>query len=189
MSEPSTAIRIILAGEAALLIELGQAISPETTDRVLRLTSALEAADLPGVTDLAPGYVTVLVLFDPAIADADALVHDLARLAAGVDQTPLPPGKLVTVPVTYGGDLGPDLADVAAHAGLSEAEVAARHAAVEYRVACPGFVPGWAYLGGLPPELTTPRRSSPRTRVPSVRSRSAAPRPASIPSRPPAVGT
>ena len=159
-----TAIRS--AGEAAVLIELGDAIAPEITDRVLRLTAALEAAAIPGVTDLAPGYVTVLVLFDPAMIDADALTEVVRQLAAAADQSPLPPGKVVTIPVAYGGDLGPDLADVAAHAGLTTQEVVARHAEAEYRVACPGFVPGWAYLGGLPSELATPRRTTPRTRVP-----------------------
>ncbi|HZW52205.1 MAG TPA: 5-oxoprolinase subunit PxpB, partial [Rudaea sp.] len=73
----------------------------------------------------------------------------------------------IEIAVTYGGQCGPDLADVAAHTGLSEEEVVARHGAAEYRVAMLGFTPGFAYLLGLDPALHMPRRATPRTRVPA----------------------
>jgi biotin-dependent carboxylase-like uncharacterized protein len=73
----------------------------------------------------------------------------------------------VVIPVTYGGDAGPDLLDVARRAGLSPAEVIQRHAGARYQVGAIGFSPGFAFLIGLPPELATPRRSSPRTAVPA----------------------
>jgi KipI family sensor histidine kinase inhibitor len=166
VSAPAS-LRIRPAGESAILVELADAISQEATDRVLRLTAAVEAAALAGVTDLAPGYVTLLVMFDPAVTAADALAQQVTRLAATSADAPLPSGKIATFPVSYGGEHGPDLERVAAHAGLSKAEVIARHAAADYRVACPGFVPGWAYLTGLPAELATPRQTAPRTRVPA----------------------
>jgi KipI family sensor histidine kinase inhibitor len=36
-----------------------------------------------------------------------------------------------------------------------------------YRVLFLGFAPGFGYLGGLPPALAIPRRSSPREHVPA----------------------
>lgn len=72
----------------------------------------------------------------------------------------------VRVPVVYGGKHGPDLEDVARQAGLEPREVASRHAAGLYRVYLLGFAPGFAYLGGLDPTLATPRRQTPRPRVP-----------------------
>jgi KipI family sensor histidine kinase inhibitor len=71
------------------------------------------------------------------------------------------------VPVRYGGPDGPDLAEVAARTGHSEADVVRLHAAVEYRVFCVGFVPGFPYLGLVPEELALPRRATPRLRVPA----------------------
>ncbi|MEI7024979.1 5-oxoprolinase subunit PxpB [Paenibacillus sp. y28] len=84
----------------------------------------------------------------------------------------LPPGgegadcRLVRLPVCYGGEYGPDLAFVALHTGLSEREVIRRHSEAEYKVYMIGFAPGFPYLGGLPPELSAPRRSQPRPEVP-----------------------
>lgn len=159
--------RIVPAGEAALLIEFDGEIGDAATDRVLRLTAALDGANLPGVIDRVPGYTTFLVLFDPDIVDADALSETLLRLDRDAASAPLAPGRLVTIPVAYGGEFGPDLEGLADRARLTEAEVIARHSGAAYRVACVGFVPGFAYLVGLPPELASPRRSSPRTRVPA----------------------
>ncbi len=65
----------------------------------------------------------------------------------------------------YGGEAGPDLADVAARAGIGADEAAARHAAGGYTVAMLGFAPGFPYLLGLDPSLATPRHATPRTRV------------------------
>ena len=67
----------------------------------------------------------------------------------------------------YGGEHGPDLGDVAAFAGLSEAEVVAKHVAVFYRVFMMGFVPGFPYMGTVDATIAVPRRTTPRVRVPA----------------------
>lgn len=116
----------------------------------------------------------------PEIEDvipADGSLLLVLRRGAGVSgelwsalETPLPTatgveGRLHRVAVRYGGKWGPDLADLAESAGLSEDEWIARHAAAEYRVAFLGFQPGFPYLTGLPHALRAPRRAEPRTRV------------------------
>ena len=73
----------------------------------------------------------------------------------------------IEIPVCYGSDFGPDLDALAAHTKLDVREVIARHTGAEYRVAMLGFMPGFPYLLGLDPGLHTPRRSTPRTRVPA----------------------
>jgi KipI family sensor histidine kinase inhibitor len=75
--------------------------------------------------------------------------------------------RLVEIPVRYGGESGPDLADVARHAGLSEERVVELHSAGEYLVYFVGFATCFPYLGGLPPELATPRLAAPRKYVPA----------------------
>ena len=87
-------------------------------------------------------------------------------------------GRLVTIPVCYGGDFGPDLPFVAKHAGLTEAEVIALHTGREYRIYMLGFLPGFPYLGGLDERLFTPRLNTPRTAIPAGAVASAASRPA-----------
>ncbi len=159
--------RIVPAGEAALLVELGDEIGEAATDRVLRLANALDDLAMPGIIDRVPGYTTLLVVFDPASIDPDRLSETLVRLDRDAISVPLAPGRLVTIPVAYGGDFGPDLKSVAKRTGLSEADVIERHSGASYRAGCVGFVPGFAYLVGLPPKLDTPRRSTPRSRVPA----------------------
>src|SRR5690606_16896708 len=79
----------------------------------------------------------------------------------------LPPGRRIEVPVCSGGEYGPDLAGVAAHAGLSESAAIARHSAPDYVVAMIGFLPGFPYLLGLDPALSIPRLATPRPEVPA----------------------
>lgn len=153
--------------ESGLLVELGDAIDPATVARVMALTAAIDAAAPPGLLEVVPSYTTVLLSFDPAVVDGEALAATVRHLDASPVARTAAPARLVTIPVVYGGKAGPDLGDVAAHAGLPADEVVRRHAAAEYVVACMGFAPGFGFLVGLPPELATPRRADPRTRVPA----------------------
>lgn len=73
----------------------------------------------------------------------------------------------ITIPVHYGGNAGPDLKAAAQCCGLSPDEFVRRHSAIEYSVQNLGFMPGFAYLGGLDPALHLPRKTTPATRVPA----------------------
>jgi KipI family sensor histidine kinase inhibitor len=95
------------------------------------------------------------------------LVTTLHSLTNCLDEVPLPKGRLVNIPVHYGGDFGPDLDNVADLLGLTPEEVIERHTSATYRVAFLGFLAGFPYLTGLPRALAVPRLSTPRRRVPS----------------------
>jgi KipI family sensor histidine kinase inhibitor len=129
------------------------------------LTRALEG--VRGILNLHPAYASLLVEFDPRLRDhaqIEALVRERAEseVAGSHGQEE----RLVEIPVRYGGEFGPDLADVARHTGLTPERVVEMHASAEYLVYFLGFAPGFAYLGGLPDELATPRLAAPRKRVP-----------------------
>ncbi|MGC9456246.1 MAG: 5-oxoprolinase subunit PxpB [Halothiobacillaceae bacterium] len=135
----------------------------------LRATAAF-LRDFPDYREVVPGYDTIYVrLADPATALDRAtgqLVSRLETLHAG----PLPDlsaGRLHELPVRYGGASGPDLVRVAERAGLTCAEVIARHAGQVYRVYAVGFMPGFAYLGLADPAIATPRLATPRAQVPA----------------------
>ena len=153
------------ASDHSMLVKVGAGISVEAHRRVRGVFEALRRSPLPGVANLHPAYASVLISYDPAAVGRDDLrarVAERVRAAAGLE-VGAPP--VYEIPVVYGGDCGPDLAAVAAHCGLPADEVARRHAAGEYYVAFLGFSPGFPYLGGLPAEITAPRRATPRTRV------------------------
>jgi len=109
--------------------------------------------------------VSLLVDFDPlklTHQDVTDLIESLAsnRLTAAADNS-----VIVTIPVCYDAEFGPDLADVAAHSGLSTDEVVRLHSGAIYRVCFLGFTGGFAYLGGMPEALHTPRLATPRRAV------------------------
>lgn len=158
-------MRLIAAGDRALLVRTGASLSPGAYRRALRLWQALVAARLPGVVDLVLAYASVLVHFDPLITDTSPLSEHIRAVYARMSRARMTPGRLVTIPVRYGGADGPDLEDVAAYTSLTPNEVIRQHARPVYRVYFLGFTAGFPYLGGLPAALTTPRLDAPRTRV------------------------
>jgi KipI family sensor histidine kinase inhibitor len=147
-------------GESALLVETDSAEGAQA------LAAGLRDDPIHGVTAGVPGLASLLVELDPLGADVAAVREELRRRM----ETPAmhaEAGRLRQIPVVYGGEMGPDLPDVAALTGLSVAEVVARHAAAELRVLFDGFAPGFAYLGELPADLRVPRLDRPRTRTPA----------------------
>lgn len=158
---------IVAASDHALLVRFGDAIDERAGVRVLALYRALSGDPPRGVVDLHPAYASLLVRFDPAVVMPGAVEAAVRAACADAADGGGVTGRLVEVPVRYGGDDGPDLADVARLSGLSPDELVARHAAAPYRVAFLGFAPGFPYLTGLPRELHVPRLASPRTRVPA----------------------
>ncbi len=154
------------AGDGALSVEFAPEISPAVNRRVRALLAALDADPPPGLLDLVPAYRTLLIVYDPLRLSHAALLDRLRALDTATDAPP-PVGRRVVLPIAYGGEFGPDLAAVAAHAGLTPEEVIARHGAGRYLVYFLGFSPGFPYLGGLDPALATPRLPEPRTSVPA----------------------
>ena len=157
--------RLLPCGDAALTVEFGEAIDPGLNARVLALDARINEG-VAGVVETVPTYRSLLVHYDPVATDFDTLSDALARLAAHLPDHAAK-GRLWRVPVVYGGAFGIDLADTAARHGFTEAELIERHAAPVYRVYMIGFLPGFAYLGGLDPAIATPRRDSPRLKTPA----------------------
>jgi len=153
-------------GDRSLLVELGEKIAPDVNRRVQEFMLRLQHARLPGVRELAPGYRSLLVVFDPLTIAPAELKERITEVAGRPGSAELPQAKLITVPVFYGGDYGPDLEGVADHLGISTDEVIRLHTETIYRVYMIGFTPGYPYMGELPAALAVPRRSTPRTRVP-----------------------
>ena len=151
-----------------LLVELEPAIDPVINERAILLASRIRDRRARGVRDVAPGYSTLGIHYDPLQTDLAALeaaieteFASLASLDAVVDR------PAIEIPVTYGGVHGPDLDAVAAHAGCTTADVIARHSQRTYRVYMLGFVPGFAYMGRVDPTIAAPRHRVPRERVPA----------------------
>lgn len=156
-------IRFLPAGECAVVIELGNAIDPDLSARVLALDEALSERPFPGYLEAVPSYRSLLVFLDPRQASLDSVREHVRAL--GVKRSPKRGRKreVKRVPTVYDGE---DLEEVARLVGVSPDEVVRLHSEREYLVYMVGFTPGFAYMGSTHEKLDLPRRSSPRTRVP-----------------------
>ena len=156
-----------LCGKADAPAVFDERIDPEINARAVALADALRVVPIGGVRDVVPTYRTVTVFFDPLKTEYDELVHRLEREAANTPPAAETASSSIRIPVRYGGAFGPDLAAVAAFAGLAESDVVALHVSTPYRVFMLGFVAGFAYMGAVDERIAMPRRATPRVRVPA----------------------
>jgi inhibitor of KinA len=160
-------VRILPAGDAALLVEFPARIDPLINELAVALARIIREWHLAAIRDVVVGYASVTVYFDPRLTRAVALLEELHRAARVLPEHAREAANLIDVPVCYGGNLGPDLASIAAVAKATEDEVIALHCAPTYRVYLVGFVPGFPYMASVHPRLAVGRRHTPRTRVPA----------------------
>lgn len=158
--------RIEPAGAEALLLVLADAPDEHLPARIAALAERIRHHCGACLTDLVPGWTTLLVHYDLTRTDRRQLAGRLQALLDAWQAEPVVEtvGRLHEIPIWYAGE---DLSAVAAACGLDEAEVIRLHSAGEYRVGAIGFAPGFAYLGTLDARLALPRRATPRVRVPA----------------------
>lgn len=162
-------MRFLTAGETGLAVEFGNSIDETVNAQVTRLNDWLNGAGkLAGIIETIPTYRSVMVVFEPELLQRWALeAHINTKVESLLTEATEEGGRLIRVPVCYGGEFGPDLEDVAAHAGLSAADVISRHCLPRYLIYMIGFLPGFPYLGGLDKSIACPRLSAPRTHIPA----------------------
>jgi len=165
---PDDSVRIEVAGENALIVYMGDTLSPAVAGRVQRMSQQLSERLADQLVDMVPSYASVLVIYRPDRIRADELrkhVEEFGKAASEPMTNEF--GRLVRLPVWYGPEAGPDLMALAESNGLTPDEVVQRHHAREYRVYAIGFAPGFAYLGEVDEAIARPRLATPRQHVPA----------------------
>jgi inhibitor of KinA len=160
-------MKIVSASDSSLLVVLGDVLSLDNHERVMSLFLALQQLNDPRIRNLHPAYASILIDIDPlrmSHEEAASLLENLAVPKMTQYQRPV---NIVTIPVCYDLEFGPDLEDIANHAKIPAREAIRLHSSATYRVHFLGFTPGFAYLGGLPEPLHMPRLSRPRRQVPA----------------------
>ena len=164
--------RFFPMGDQALIVEFGDRVDPALSSQIAAVALRLRETRPIGVLDIVPAYATLALHYDPAAVGAgtspyEALVETIESWLKTQTAASSSSGRLIEIPVCYGGAFGEDLEALALSRNLSVEEVIAIHSGSDYYVHMLGFVPGFAYLGGLDARLATPRRDTPRPRVPA----------------------
>jgi KipI family sensor histidine kinase inhibitor len=158
-------VRILTAGDSSLLVEFGHEISPEINRKISSTVQLMKEQHIEGIVDVIPTYCSLLVNYDPLVIS----YKDLKKRLEGLVKVDVRSGEgkktIVEIPVCYGGEYGPDIANIAEHAGLTEEEVIQIHSSKDYLIYMLGFLPGFTYLGGLDERIHTPRLASPRIKI------------------------
>ena len=154
------------ASDCSLLVRMASEITPAANRQVLRLFRQLHAAQVPGVKSYSPSYVSLTIRFDPRITDHVTLQSIVQQAVNASDsQDSAVAVTLHTLPVCYAAQYAPDLREVAQRLGLAVNDVIEMHSGQRWTVYFLGFLPGFAYMGDLPPNLHVPRRANPRPTV------------------------
>ncbi|RIX60500.1 5-oxoprolinase subunit PxpB [Paenibacillus nanensis] len=171
-------------GDSCILFRLGEGIDECTHRLVMAAVGRIEADRFAGYVECVPAFASVAVYYEPAAvwrsrtpeefacrSVYEIVLGRLTKLLDGLLQDAErfsdSPGRIVTIPVCYGGSFGPDLEHVANHCGLSPQQIIDLHSGGLYLVHMIGFAPGFPYLGGMPRQLAVPRRETPRAVIPA----------------------
>ena len=162
-------MKLLLLGDSAVSAQFGEEICPEINQQVTALRDALEEAaakgEIQGLGEMVPTYCALLINYNPLVLSYDELSAKLEELSQGLVVKSDTDRQVVEIPVAYGGEYGPDLAEVAAAHGMTEQQVIDIHSQPEYPIYMLGFVAGFPYLGGMSEKIATPRKESPRLKI------------------------
>lgn len=159
----NTQLRFSRLGESAILLDAASNILADDVQRRI-WELARSVGQWPEIREVVPGMNNLLVVFDAMQSDPAELEACL-RQAWGTSLPEAKAGRVIEIPVDYGGKAGIDLAFVAERSGLAVEDVVQMHAEADYLVYALGAQPGFGYLAGLDDRIATPRREVPRTRV------------------------
>ncbi|MHB1683923.1 MAG: 5-oxoprolinase subunit PxpB [Bacilli bacterium] len=153
-------------GEAAIVIKFGETIDEQTNRLVVSFSRHIETCSIPGMIEQVPSLNSITLFYDVMQQNYTEIEQSLRDMLRTFEVAHTDAGRIVEIPVCYGGDFGPDLSHVADYHNLTEEEVIRIHAEPIYLVYMIGFAPGFPYLGGLSEKIATPRRESPRVQIP-----------------------
>lgn len=158
-------VRYLVSGDCAVCVEFGNAISPDINKKIRAFKIAVEKSGIPGIVETVPTYRSLLVHYQPEVIGFKELTGEFEKLMGDLSSIPIPPPTVIEIPVLYGGEMGPDIENVAEHNGKTVDEVIRIHTSEEYLIYMLGFIAGFPYLGGMSKEIATPRLKSPRVKI------------------------
>lgn len=158
-------VRYLVSGDCAVCVEFGNEISPEINSKIRAFNIAVEKAGIEGIVETIPTYRSLLVVYQPEVIRFKELTEKFEEIMSSMGSIQIPPPTVIEIPVLYGGEMGPDLENVASHNGKTPEEVIKIHTSEEYLIYMLGFIAGFPYLGGMSKEIATPRLKSPRVKI------------------------
>lgn len=159
-------MKVEIAGENAIIIYFAEVADPWVSAQVQLAATQLEALMADTLIDMVPSYASLMLIYDQYKTDHFAVRRHIREALQQLGDARQEEGAVITLPVYYSIESGPDLENLAQRAQLSVDEVIKIHSQMAYRVYAIGFAPGFAFLGEVDPRIAAPRLSTPRLKVP-----------------------
>lgn len=158
-------IKVMPAGDSALVVEFGNEINEAVNEKVHALAKKIRQENIPGITEMIPTFRSLLVSYDMLQISYSKLSVMLSVLSRELEMNQAAHHRIVKIPCCYGARFGADLTDMERLTGFSREEIIELHSSVDYKIYMLGFLPGFVYLGGLDKRLEVPRLDTPRVRI------------------------
>ena len=167
---------IKLLSERSVLVYFGNTIHEDTHKKIQFALQLLNEQSIEGITEIICGYTNICIHYEPlkikksvqhftGSSISEKVIRLLQNTLKGDNTHALAEGRVIEIPVLYGGEYGPDLEYVAEQNNLTPQEVIDIHTSGDYLVYMLGFAPGFPFLGGLDSRIATPRRQTPRLKI------------------------
>lgn len=155
------------AGDQGIVITFSDEISEAVNRKIYSVVNQINNEKIKGVYEVIPSYISLLVLYDRHLVTYSKLMNRLEKIVSTTDENSLAKCRIHHIPVCYEEEFALDLQDVSEHCKLSPKEIVDIHTSTDYLIYMLGFLPGFAYLGGLDERISCPRLSTPRTKIPA----------------------
>ena len=158
-------MKLMAAGDQVLVAEFGDQIDERINDQVHALAAKIEGQNIPGIGEVVPTFRSLLVYYDSYRLSYEETAGTIRRLAEHLETEKAAKKRIYQIPCCYGARFGQDLANMEKLTGLDRQEIIEIHSSVDYKVYMMGFLPGFAYLGGLDERIHVPRLKTPRLKI------------------------
>ncbi len=158
-------MKFLHAGDSSIVVEFGNEISKDINRDLRSLTDALDNSNYDFIKEIVPTYRSIIIHYDSLKISFEELKEKILEAGNTKNDSGEKDINIVEIPVLYGGEVGPDIEEVAKHNGISVEEVIKIHSSGEYLIYMLGFTPGFPYLGGMDEKIATPRLEKPRLKI------------------------
>jgi len=163
---PVKSPNILPYGDSAILIDYETpGYSESIYNQLSQLAQTLREQEI--WQDIVPSYKSLLIVFNVARLSLGEAMSEVEETLKALSSAKPRKGKVLEIPVVYGGKYGPDMETIKTSSGLSESEIIDIHSGQDYNVCMMGFIPGFCFLSEAPAVLQHPRHDTPRAHVPA----------------------